>query len=105
VSFNHGYTYSGHPCLLFGPWRHGKTLADQQDEKILRFTLNNVAAPRFKKSGQNWQSTFGGLLVNVAGLMASLPLSRARKPDQSFAGDCRAPVGFMCGNAALRITW
>jgi putrescine aminotransferase len=89
--FNHGYTYSGHPvCSAVAL----ENLRIMQDEKILDH-VNNVAAPALQEGLAKLAEHPLVGTVNVAGLMASLPLSPRKETRSKFAGDA-GTVGFMC---------
>jgi len=89
--FNHGYTYSGHPvCSAVAL----ENLRIMQDENILDH-VNNVAAPALKEGLAKLAEHPLVGTVNVAGLMASLPLSPRKETRSKFAGDA-GTVGYMC---------
>jgi len=91
VEFNHGYTYSGHPVCAAVALENLRLL---QDENVLDH-VNNVAAPALRSALEKLAEhpLVGGM--NVAGMMASLPLSPDKDKRAKFAMD-EGTAGFMC---------
>ncbi|MEP2919721.1 MAG: aspartate aminotransferase family protein [Sulfitobacter sp.] len=91
VEFNHGYTYSGHPVCAAVALENLRLL---QDENVLDH-VNNVAAPALRSALEKLAEhpLVGGM--NVAGMMASLPLSPDKDNRAKFAMD-EGTAGFMC---------
>jgi len=91
IEFNHGYTYSGHPVCAAVALENLRLL---QDENVLDH-VNNVAAPALLSALEKLAEhpLVGGM--NVAGMMASLPLSPDKAKRAKFAMD-EGTAGFMC---------
>ena len=89
--FNHGYTYSGHPVCAAVALENLRIL---QDENILDH-VNNVAGPALREGLSKLAEHPLVGTANVAGLMASLPLSPRKETRSKFAGDAGV-VGYIC---------
>ncbi|WP_227269070.1 aspartate aminotransferase family protein [Roseobacter weihaiensis] len=91
TEFNHGYTYSGHPVAAAVALEN---LRIMKEENMIEH-VRNVAAPHLKAGLETLADHPLVGEVNVAGMMASLPLTPHKESRATFAAD-RGTIGMIC---------
>ncbi|MDW4498133.1 aspartate aminotransferase family protein [Sulfitobacter sp. D35] len=89
--FNHGYTYSGHPVAAAVASENLRIL---REEKVVEH-VRDTAAPALKAALERIAEHPMVGTPNVAGLMASIPLTPHKESRAKFAAD-KGTVGYMC---------